>query len=71
MNTKSNNSVSKVLFHSFNFDKQGIKKLLLCLKELSLLIDQDKDGRTLTNLIMLRYCEGVEFVKQAITDSIC
>jgi hypothetical protein len=63
MNTKSNNSVSKVLFLSCNFDKQGIKKFISLSQRLSLLIDQDKDGRTLTNLILLRYCEGLELVK--------
>lgn len=71
MNTKSYNCITKVLFHAYNFDKQELKTSSLYLKELSLVIDQDKDGRTLTNLILLSYFEDVELVKQAVTDSSC
>jgi len=44
--------------------------LSLCLNELSLLTDQDKEGRTLMNLILMRYCEGMELVTQVVTYSI-
>jgi hypothetical protein len=48
-----------------------LKILSLCLNELSLFTDRDKDGRTLMNLILMRYCEGMELVKQVVTDSSC
>ena len=48
---------------------KAVKILSLCLNELSLLTDQDKDGRTLMNLVLMRYCEGMELVTQVVTDS--
>jgi hypothetical protein len=48
---------------------KALKVLSLFLSELSLLTDQDKDGRTLMNLISMKYCEGMELVTQVVTDS--